>query len=299
MDLSNWKDAARARLRPLVLTLDSWGFSPLTVTILGTVIALLGAWMVAEGLLFLGTVVFLLGSALDMLDGALARLQGTVSRRGAFLDSVLDRFGEAGYLTGVAIWFMSEMPDSWLRAVILVLVVFFGSLATSYVRARAEGLGETCNVGLLQRTERVILLGVGGLLGHIVLQGVLWALAIMTLVTTFQRIVHVAAKLPGPPPPAERTPEPQPEPQPEARPETTEPRPETTEPPTATGPAAGAATTGAATGQPVAPPPPAADDLGAGGEVPGTDRDAGDGRTPEAEDGDWRRGDEIDPEERP
>ncbi len=214
MDLGNWKDAARARLRPLVLTLDRWGVSPLVVSIAGTVIALLGAWMVAEGLLFLGTLVFLIGSACDMLDGALARLQGTVSRRGAFLDSVLDRFGEAGYLTGVAIWYMSntdQVPENWLRAVILVLVVMFGSLATSYVRARAEGVGETCTVGVLQRTERVVALGVGGLLGHVVLYGILWLLAILTLLTTIQRIVHVAGKLPGPPPPGERTREPQPE----------------------------------------------------------------------------------------
>jgi CDP-diacylglycerol--glycerol-3-phosphate 3-phosphatidyltransferase len=218
MDLGNWKEAARARLRPLVLTLDGWGFSPLAVTIAGTVVALLGAWMVAEGLLFLGTLVFLIGSAFDMLDGALARLQGTVSRRGAFLDSVLDRFGEAGYLTGVAIWWMSRQPDDWMRAVILILVTFFGSMATSYVRARAEGLGETCTVGVLQRTERVIILGLGGLLGHVVLMGALWILAVATMVTTLQRIVHVASRLPGPPPPEERTPEPQPEPQPPADP---------------------------------------------------------------------------------
>ena len=102
MDLSNWKDAARDRVRPVVLTLDRWGFSPTAVTIAGTVVALTGAWVVAEGHLFWGTLIFLFGSTFDMLDGGLARLQGTVSRRGAFLDSVLDRFGEAGYLTGAA-----------------------------------------------------------------------------------------------------------------------------------------------------------------------------------------------------
>lgn len=195
-----WKEQARDRIRPLVLTLDKWGATPLSVTIAGTVIAMLGAWQVAEGNLFWGTVVFLFGSAFDMLDGALARLQDTVSRRGAFLDSVLDRFGEAAYLTGVAIWWMDQGGDNWQRAVILVLVTMFGSLATSYVRARAEGVGETCNVGVLQRTERVLLLGLGGLLGHHVLYGVLWVLAILTLVTTMQRIVHVAGKLPGPEP---------------------------------------------------------------------------------------------------
>jgi CDP-diacylglycerol---glycerol-3-phosphate 3-phosphatidyltransferase len=197
MEQTGWKEAARGRLRPVVLTLDRWGFSPLTVTLIGLGICLVGAWLVAEGLLLWGTVIFLFGSAFDMLDGALARLQNTVSRRGAFLDSALDRFGEAAYLIGVAIWWMEGQPENWQRAVILVLVTLFGSLATSYVRARAEGLGETCYVGVLQRTERILLLGLGGLLGRHVLYGVLWVLAILTLVTTVHRIVHVAGKLPG------------------------------------------------------------------------------------------------------
>jgi CDP-diacylglycerol--glycerol-3-phosphate 3-phosphatidyltransferase len=198
MTQTSWKDAARERLRPLILTLDRWGFSPLVVTLTGLVISLVGAWQVAEGRLFWGTLLFLVGSAFDMLDGGLARLQGTVSRRGAFLDSVLDRFGEAAYLTGVAIWFMTGQPTNWQRAVILILVTMFGSLATSYVRARAEGVGETCQVGVLQRTERVMLLGLGGLFGRGLLYWLLWVLAILTLMTTLQRIVHVAAKLPGP-----------------------------------------------------------------------------------------------------
>jgi CDP-diacylglycerol---glycerol-3-phosphate 3-phosphatidyltransferase len=200
MEQTGWKEAARARLRPVILTLDRWGFSPLAVSLVGLAICLLGAWLVAEGRIFWGTVIFLFGSAFDMLDGGLARLQGTVSRRGAFLDSVLDRFGEAAYLIGVAIWWMEKQPDNWQRAVILVLVTLFGSMATSYVRARAEGVGETCYVGVLQRTERILLLGLGGLLSRHVLYGVLWILAILTLVTTVQRILHVAGKLPGPGP---------------------------------------------------------------------------------------------------
>jgi CDP-diacylglycerol--glycerol-3-phosphate 3-phosphatidyltransferase len=200
MEQTSWKEAARDRVRPVILTLDRWGFSPQTVTYAGTAVAIAGGWLVAEGYLFWGTVVFLLGSAFDFLDGGLARLQGRVSRRGAFLDSCLDRFGEAAYLTGVAIYWMSTGHEDWIRAVVLVIVTLFGSMATSYVRARAEGLGESCDVGLLQRTERVILLGVGGLFTHHVQYIVLWVLAVLTLATTIQRIVHVAGKLPGPPP---------------------------------------------------------------------------------------------------
>jgi phosphatidylglycerophosphate synthase len=82
--------------------------------------------------------------------------------------------------------------------VVLILLTMFGSLATSYVRARAEGVGETCTVGLLQRTERVLLLAVGALIGGQVLLVVLAVLAVLTVATTVQRIVHVARKLPGP-----------------------------------------------------------------------------------------------------
>jgi len=209
--VSNWKETARGRVRPLVLTLDRWGLSPMAVTIIGLVITLLGAVIVGRGHLLLGTIVFLLGSAFDMLDGALARLQGTVSARGAFMDSVLDRFGEAAFLTGLAAWYMTRLPERWDTAIVLILITMFGSLATSYVRARAEGVGETCFVGILQRTERVILLGIGALMGPLVLFGVLWLLTLGTVITTIQRIVHVAGKLPGPAPREERVPEPAPE----------------------------------------------------------------------------------------
>jgi len=200
MSFSEWKDQVREGTRPVVLTLDRWGFSPMTVTVIGLVVTLLGAWITAGGMLFLGALIFLIGSALDMLDGALARVQDRVSRRGAFLDSCLDRFGEAAFLVALANWYMGELRGNWDTAVILIGVTLFGSLATSYVRARAEGLGQTCNVGLLQRTERVALLGFGALLGHHVLIVVLWVLAVLTVVTTIQRIWHVAGKLEGPRP---------------------------------------------------------------------------------------------------
>jgi CDP-diacylglycerol--glycerol-3-phosphate 3-phosphatidyltransferase len=206
--VSDWKEQARERVRPVVLTLDRWGFSPLAVSLVGLAITLLGAYIAAKGNLFLGALVFLLGSAFDMLDGALARLQGTTSARGAFLDSVLDRFGEAAFLSGIAVWWMNRLAGFWDLAVLLILITMFGSLATSYVRARAEGVGETCYVGILQRTERVILLGLGALFGSTVLFGVLWILAVGTVITTIQRILHVAGKLPGPDPEARSEQEP-------------------------------------------------------------------------------------------
>jgi hypothetical protein len=92
---------------------------------------------------------------------------------------------------------MTTQRPYWEIAVLLILLTVVGSLTTSYVRARAEGVGETCFVGLLQRPERVVLLVLGMILGWAVLVFVLAFLAVATLITTLQRIVHVARKLPS------------------------------------------------------------------------------------------------------
>lgn len=197
MDKTAFKQHFRARVRPLTLGLDRLGFSPLSVTILGLLVSLVAGWIVAKGSLFWGGIVFLLGSGLDMLDGDLARLQGSASRRGAFLDSCFDRFGEAALLAGMT-WYYLTVPQEPNRvAVLLILATVAGSLTTSYVRARAEGLGETCFVGWLQRPERIVLLVIGMILGGWVLPVVLAILAVLTLATTVQRLIHVARKLPA------------------------------------------------------------------------------------------------------
>jgi len=200
MDFAAFKQNARERVHPVVLALDRAGFSPLGVSLVGLAVTALAGWIVAKGALFPGGLVFLVGSAFDMLDGDLARTQGTVSRRGAFLDSCFDRLGEAFVFAGLT-WYFANLswgPDR--TALVLITATVVGSLTTSYVRARAEGVGETCRVGFLQRTERVVLLTVGLLLGRWALVPILWFLAIATLATTVQRMVHVAAKLPGPGP---------------------------------------------------------------------------------------------------
>ncbi len=200
MDFTEIKNSARGRLRPLVLFLDRLGMTPLTISLIGLFITAISGWIVAQGGLFFGAIVFVIGSGFDMLDGDLARLQGTVSRRGAFLDSCFDRLGEAFLFAGLT-WYFATLPNGGDPvALVLITCVVVGSLTTSYVRARAEGVGETCSVGFLQRTERVIILTLALLLGRWVLVPVLWFLAVATLATTVQRIVHVAAKLPGPEP---------------------------------------------------------------------------------------------------
>ncbi|MGD9547522.1 MAG: CDP-alcohol phosphatidyltransferase family protein [Candidatus Krumholzibacteriia bacterium] len=200
MDFAAFKKNARSRVRPVVLSLDRMGMTPLGVSITGLLITALSGLIVARGSLFWGAVVFLLGSAFDMLDGDLARLQGTVSARGAFLDSCFDRLGEAFLFAGLTWYFATREGGAQPLPLLLITGVVVGSLTTSYVRARAEGVGETCTVGFLQRTERVILLSAAMFLGRWALVPVLAFLAVATLFTTAQRMVHVAAKLSGPRP---------------------------------------------------------------------------------------------------
>lgn len=198
MGTVEFKQRARGLVGPLVAGLDRAGFTPLAISIIGLAITAVSGVVIGQGRLRVGAAVFLLGSAFDMLDGDLARRQGTVSRRGAFLDSCFDRLGEAFLFAGLTWYFSAAEPGADRVALLLITLTVVGSLTTSYVRARAEGVGETCLVGWVQRTERVVLLTLGLLIGRVALVPVLWFLAIATLATTTQRLVHVAAKLPGP-----------------------------------------------------------------------------------------------------
>jgi CDP-diacylglycerol--glycerol-3-phosphate 3-phosphatidyltransferase len=130
----------------------------------------------------------LMTSSVDALDGALARVLGAKSRFGAFLDSTLDRLSEGALLLGLLVWLLRQ--DLTLE-VILLFFALLGSVMVSYTRARAEGVGYACKVGFLTRMERVLLLGIGLMLGWV--RGLLLVLAIFTWVTVLQRIAHVYA----------------------------------------------------------------------------------------------------------
>jgi CDP-diacylglycerol--glycerol-3-phosphate 3-phosphatidyltransferase len=154
---------------------------------------------------FLGGLVTLLTGLLDSLDGALARATGQSRKFGAFLDSVTDRYTEL--LTYLGIWFYMQRTDAPSAYPLLIMLILFGSLMVSYTRARAEGLGERCMGGIFQRGERIILLGVAGILNPIInliaaegsidlaLKGVLIVLALGTNLTAMWRFMHVLNKL--------------------------------------------------------------------------------------------------------
>ena len=137
----------------------------------------------------------LIAGLFDTLDGALARATNRVTVFGTFYDSTMDRFSEAVIFLGIAVGFVRGpvVGVAEVAGVALTFVVMIGSLMISYARARAEGLQPRvdCEVGLLQRPERILILGVGLLLPQGWLLGVLAVLAVLTHVTVGQRIAHV------------------------------------------------------------------------------------------------------------
>ncbi len=140
-----------------------------------------------------GAALFVLGAVLDILDGALARAGGKGTPFGAFLDSTLDRLGEAFMLGAVALVFMREGRE-W--AVALAFAAVVGSMLVSYTRAKAEGMGLKGEVGFGSRAERVAILGIGLALGSV---GALpWAVLVLcglAWLTAVQRILYVRRQL--------------------------------------------------------------------------------------------------------
>ena len=167
------------------------GVQPNTITTLGFLLSLVAAAAVWQGVWPWAGVLVLVASAFDMVDGALARVSDRGTTFGAFFDSTLDRLSESAICLGLIGYFLARQDDPTVLAIALMLI---GSQMVSYTRARAEGLGLSCTVGWFQRPERVIALGVALLFPTdmvIVLQVVIWMLAVLTLFTTIQRVFHV------------------------------------------------------------------------------------------------------------
>ena len=137
------------------------GITANMVTLFGFVVNLIAAFYFATGRLVTGGILILFGGSFDMIDGAVARAQRNPRASGALLDSVIDRYSEGFLLLGALIYFYSLES---LLGIVLAFSAWFGSILVSYVRARAEGLQVTCKVGLMQRPERIILLGAGTVL---------------------------------------------------------------------------------------------------------------------------------------
>ena len=161
------------------------------VTIVGFLAALPAAVLIATDNLIVGGILLLVASAFDTLDGAVARVRDEISEFGAFLDSTLDRYVEVAYY-GALIWLFLERDNS--GAVILSFAVLSGSILVSYSRARAEGLGLHGKVGILQRPERLVILGMALIFSDWMLLPALWLMAAVTNFTVLQRVVHVRSQ---------------------------------------------------------------------------------------------------------
>ncbi|MBN1162951.1 MAG: CDP-alcohol phosphatidyltransferase family protein [Candidatus Krumholzibacteriota bacterium] len=184
------KNRLRGLLDPVVALLSYLGITPLWVTIFGILLSFLGAFLVAGGRLRAGGLTLLFSGLCDVLDGSLARSEEKVSTFGAFLDSTGDRLTELAYFIALVFYFAAQDPINKVM-IFFVLAALSGSLLTSYARARAEGLGLECTVGFLERPERVVMLLVGLMLGRFVLSVVLVFLAILSIFTFIQRVLHV------------------------------------------------------------------------------------------------------------
>ncbi len=176
----------RERFDFVVQMLARAGVTPNQISWTGFALAFGSGVLAGMGLLQWAGLVSLLGAALDLFDGALARATGTASKFGALLDSTLDRYNEAVLLGGVLVW-ASGRGDTLL--VVLCTLALFGSIMVSYVKARAEGLDLDCDVGMFARPERVVVMGVGLMVGlHV------WAVALIAFfanLTALQRLLHV------------------------------------------------------------------------------------------------------------
>jgi len=202
--IQKWVEARFLALtQPLCALLAKRRVHPDLVTACGFFLSLAAGILYGAGLFFAGGIVVLAAGICDSVDGRLARQTGRAGKRGAFFDSTLDRLGEIGMFSGLAWHFAGLSASGSARLMLLLtLLALAGSLMVSYVRARAEGLGLDCKVGLMQRQARMFLLIVGSLTAALPVVGrglmnlIIGLLAVLTAYSVWQRFQHVLGQLP-------------------------------------------------------------------------------------------------------
>jgi CDP-diacylglycerol--glycerol-3-phosphate 3-phosphatidyltransferase len=174
-------------LTPLIKILARWGINPNSFTLAGLIITSMAAVAFIMGHLHLGGFLILLGGLCDTIDGSLARFANKATHFGAMFDSAVDRYSEFVMFFGMLVYFVmsKDYPTS--------VVAFFGlcgSIMVSYSRARAESLGFDSKVGIMQRPERIVFLGLGALIHPAAFKFAIWLVAIFANFTALQRIRH-------------------------------------------------------------------------------------------------------------
>jgi CDP-diacylglycerol--glycerol-3-phosphate 3-phosphatidyltransferase len=181
----------RRHAEALMTALGRLPVTPNQITVVGTALTFVAAVLVGMGQLRWGGVVLAFAGTFDILDGALARSSRRSYPYGAFLDSTLDRYSEGAMYLGLVAYFVSMggSQERWL--VLATVAALAGSFLVSYVRARAQSLGFTCETGLFARPERIVVTVIGLIFGGVVLAAVVVMLAVLTNLTALQRIREV------------------------------------------------------------------------------------------------------------
>jgi CDP-diacylglycerol--glycerol-3-phosphate 3-phosphatidyltransferase len=159
--------------------------NPNLLTLAGFLITLFAAVSLARGKFLHAGLIIILAGIFDILDGRVARTTNSVTRFGAFFDSVLDRYSDIAMFLGLMIYYSKAQRITYM---ILSGVVLTGAVMTSYTRARAESLIPLCKVGFMERPERLVLLIIGALTNR--MAPVLWVMAFFSNLTVLHRIAY-------------------------------------------------------------------------------------------------------------
>ena len=186
--LENW-------YRGFINPLQQWAIKnkidPNVLTLISLAITALSAVFLYYGHLRMGGVLILLGGTFDILDGAVARATGRISKFGAFWDSTLDRYSEFLIFFGLLFYYFHRGLFYHQTTILAICLAMTGSMMVSYIRARAEGLGLECKLGIMQRPERIVLLGFGAIFHEKILSFFILVIAVLSNWTAVQRIYHV------------------------------------------------------------------------------------------------------------
>ena len=182
-----WKANIEKGLKPVGVKLRRAGVNADVLTGIGVSMAAASGIAIATGHLSLGLLLLVLTGLPDALDGAVAKAAGTAGPRGAFFDSVADRVSDTFLLLGVA-WYLADTRPGLLP--LLPMAVLGASLVISYERAKAEALGFNAKGGVMERAERIVMLGLG-LLFQARLIPIRWIMLVLTVITAVQRFIKV------------------------------------------------------------------------------------------------------------
>ena len=191
-DSPDWRHKLAERFTtPTARILSKTGVTPNTLTVMGFLVSVAAGVLIAKEYFLVGGLVTLFAGAFDLLDGPLARATGKTSKFGGFLDSTLDRLSEAAVLAGILAYYAFN-DGTWES--LLAFGCFVGSVMVSYLRARAEGLGVKCEVGIFTRVERVIVMSIGLMFGQwhdLAIPVMLGIITVLAFFTVAQRLIHV------------------------------------------------------------------------------------------------------------